>query len=622
MNKKGNERSQEEGRQKPICGRVSRGLGRGPIAATVGTCIMVACAPLQPMVHDSRLFGSTFEGQTTDQNGGAAQGSHPEIRLTGTLPAAIEAADAQRLAYLNAAAQYSALRNTTPLLAGALGATALFLGVTDTGSKTLAQGLGLGSVATLSGAAYYDNHPRQMVYISAAEAIGCLILAQRPLLMTQSDKADLDNGIENLRAALAELDSITPLYGQDDPSSQHIERIRGGAVANLEKAVKLRVALDTAGVVLRSHVLDVVGAADREIAKTDPNPAAVTTVLSGLVPGAGATFPGTAFDVFRGGFTGRSSANTPGLPDSLRRVAQAASRLGVHVERASAAAAIVKEMKACQPPRAEGELRIVPNEATVVMKPTDRRVYTVSGGTGLPQASIIGTYDAGTTAADTTLQNGVVTVVLTTRNANSAHQPILFISDAAGRTTREIRIQVQAGTDGQAGAGSNRASGGPDARSGASGSTDWSRPPMSFWELLTNEQRKMVRQTINAGDSSTPQWTTADDQALKAFAPMDNPTALNRDLYVRIREEAIRKLPAGERVADQLASDDVWRLKIRILCRVNKEGDPRPAEIFDSRLREVIFRFQERERGLPLDGYLDRATNERILKTGCRNQGG
>src|SRR5262249_42672460 len=137
-------------------------------------------------------------------------GVSPQDEFVGDLSSAMDAADAQRAAYLNASAQYSVLRNGSTLLGAGLGASALLLGVLGGGSQELRLGLASGALSAVGVGTLYDNRIRQAVYVNGALAIGCSIAAVAPLRVRRGFYDGLVTHTQQLAAALDELRIILP----------------------------------------------------------------------------------------------------------------------------------------------------------------------------------------------------------------------------------------------------------------------------------------------------------------------------------------------------------------------------------------------------------------------------
>jgi len=584
------------------------------LAVLLTCCLSLSsCAILSPQIHDKKLFETEYAPQAKNGITPAKSGN-----FVGDLPAAIDAASAQGRAYFNAAGQYSTLRNTVPLFAGVTGISALLLGAMDNGSQDLRLGLAGVSAASLGIAGFYDNRPRQLIYLAGATAITCAIAAQKPLLVTDKTQNTLTADTNGLRAAL------TKFSGE-----LNTNRAREGAVQlfNLEKAMQaidaanvvLRDAasyehkVDTAGVALREKVKEIVAAVDTQVVKTDPDPQAMKGVLASF----GAAFPkagaapkvealanrptsggGDWFDAF--------VVNIINLTGTLRADLDA---LAVDANK------VQESMAACKVPDVPGALKVDPDETShSITKLPSNLVYSIRGGTLPISAGLSGEYPVGAFTSETTSKDGSLQVSVAITAAAKGHTATLNIADNSGSPPRHIDISV---SDSAEVVVSQTTTPVPQVKKPAPPKA----PPLSA--DLTAQRLAMIRRVVQS-NSSAPALTADDETAIKTYASKNKlPEELGRGsaLYNAILADA-------RNAASSLDPDAAEKEMIagNIIAPLRQACGLAPADgaaALDKDLRAKVFDFEEQsqrgqESDLSIDGRLDAKELTAMVKAGCK----
>jgi hypothetical protein len=543
--------------------RPVRSLGVFAFALALG-----GCALLKPHIHEDALFETTYAQQPAT-SGKQANVNAANVQFAGDLANAIDDANRQRVGYLDATSQYSTVRNTAPLIATGLGAASLFMAITSGGISDTAAGLGLGSAGTIGLAVFYDNRPRQLVYISGADAIGCAIVAQRPLLMMQEDYDELRQEITELAAAIADLRAYTATHMTPWPVSPADPNYSPGAISKLDNWAigilhggrMLRRGIDSAGFALREKVISIVTAVDREIVKTDPDPKGIQQVIAGLGSSASGLLPATgpAQKKIEGGQQG-GSLIADGLIARAERVRTLATSLSLRLDEAQALADVASKVETCNPEQALSTLRIVPDELGVVdVNAGTTKTYAILGGVGLPRVGVAGDFPQDSVKTKLDLASGVVQVT------------VEFTPDAVGNA----QLIVADGSD---------------------------LPPKTISFRIAPTTKKAA---------ATPAPVVAAPIPLVvAPAPAVAP--------VRTRDAAL--LLIGPQDAEETELHETG-LIVQVRCRLKLPKEPTdPNERFDAALRGAIYDFQveaaKTNPAIKVGGQVDKATFEAVQSVG------
>jgi hypothetical protein len=409
--------------------------GIGRLRAGV-VCLCVAslsgCALFNPHVRAPELDAFRYSSQ-----GGGEPNRPNKVMFAGDLPAAIDAAEAQRRVYTNAAEVYSVLRNTTPIVLTGMGATGLYLGITYSGDNTTRAltALGIGAASLLGLSTYLDNRPRQQLYYSASLAIGCAITATRPLLLTQADYDRLVDGLTDLDTAL---------FNAEVAGARAIDTTNIIAAARVVQSGgrEFRRLVDLGGAELIESVRAIKDKVDAEIAKTTPDIASSTQLIAALGPTATRLVPTPPVvppELARGRVTPQS-----GSPEALLgEVAAAAAIVSSYVDTAAALERVAKDLEDCKPPVAENALTLRPDVDQIVVEPPQTVSFVVSGGTGIPTAAFAGVQPADAKVTPEFSNGGLVFNAVFGPNASGTGSSLVF-SDGSGRATREVKVTIAA----------------------------------------------------------------------------------------------------------------------------------------------------------------------------------
>lgn len=602
------------------------------------------CAVTAPYVHEPRLMQNYYGSTPFTGADGIPQTQHKaKIEYAGDLPDAVDDANAQRQRYFDAAAQYGTLKSSAPLAAAALGIPALLLGIADAGSTNLRLGLGAGSAAAVGLATFYDNQPRQLVYLGGADAIRCAIVSQRPLLVPKTQYETMVTDITALRAATGQLatalGTIATLRANRLYDPDGARAVLTTALETLRSANEYKQLIDSAGFSLREKVISIVAAVDRELVKTDPDPRNIYRLLADIAPAAqGIAGNAIAGKTFAPSVLGQGFSSAPLDLDAATLATIHASGLVLsHLEAASASEAS-KALETCRPPEAQRTITLSPDEvrhdvATVPMT----LAYTAFSGFGMPQATLAGAYPAGaftilpperasqSVGLQTTAGATVNILQLHVKVAENAkgHTATLTITDGSGFGQRQVTLRVAGEAAAALRPSGGSSSTGRQTGNGSSGGSTRSSDPAN---RLTEAERALVRREIGSGRDGAPPIDAQDSGPLKAYSESHGipvSEGLSQAAYKAIVANARTKLPAllPDEVEKQLVTSGE-ALVVRSKC-VPKEplgdADARdPARVYTPAFRRTLFDLQ---RGLqerltpppPIEGRLNEPTYRHII---------
>jgi hypothetical protein len=438
------------------------------IAALLVVQNIAGCSLLNPYVRNNAL-------------------SHDYTRdnppFAGGLPKAIDDADAQRREYYDAVGDQAELKNGIALSLIPMSAAALYLGITETStiSRDAIAGIGLGGASIFGLGSYLYSEPRQRVYLTGSQAIGCAILSMRAYLVTQTDYDALGQGLALLEAKASDVESdmaavraLAAGLGGGNPT-----RIEATALLNLasDRVVRareviaagwqLRGDVDQAGFVLRTKVAAIVDSVSLEVAKTDPDLQALTAIIAGLQENAtkftSVARPATTEKkegTQAAGASERALRNREAdLRYAMSRLREASDDLAsatVTVDRFVARAAAVRsksgDIDQCRVPEADSGFRVFPDVATLDVKPGDTVKFVVTGGTGTPRAALVGLMSSKVTLT-TGLEGGNFIATVAIQTGAPAGNAELQLTDATGKSRRSVVLKIAA--SGGSGSGSD-----------------------------------------------------------------------------------------------------------------------------------------------------------------------
>lgn len=407
------------------------------------------CALFDPHKHSEKLFNREYATNQADSKTKSdndltkiyiGELANPDFAL-----AKNDASD-QRNAYLEAAGTYSQLRNAAPLAAGAVGISTLFLGTfegTDTSSLT-ALGLGVASILGIS--KYYDNQPREDLYYQAANAIDCMINNHAPLAYTKAQYDRLEYNRNKLIKTLEETEYLINVkyppedtVWQDNPpeySYGDILKLISKGDNSLSNANDLVNEINTSGDILRGNVRLLVENVDKEIIKTEPNPNAMYEILNGL---GLSKYLSQAAPPQKKDQLQKNSINSQEINGAVDKLIIAIDIIDREIIKFSEKTKAIEKLQSCKPPQAKGSLIVVPEDSVININAGESRLFTVTGGIGIPRIGLSGELKSVTPTIE--LINGVVQVKLATEKSASG-SGTLSIFEGSGLTRHDTTINI------------------------------------------------------------------------------------------------------------------------------------------------------------------------------------
>lgn len=582
-------------------------MKRALLLGLSATLLVSGCAAIDPMVRSGALFNMRYGSQAS------ADAPRPTEQWLSGVADALDAVDSQRRAYLNAARQFAVLSNAGPLVAAGLGVSSLLVGTLGgPGSRDTAIGLGVGALAALGLTTFYDKDTRQVIYLGAADALGCIIAAYAPLRIR---RAEYDGLLRDANALRSDLASLAGESGTSTRwTNQQIAELATRANEAIASVEALPQALGTAEIRIRERAINIVTAVDRELVRTAPDPASVFAVVGGISSGIEVLLPG--------GFQRPPAAQRAGVADvPLDRQADAVqARLAGLTTRFRAVAGFEQAQEAaasCRLPDLPGLLRVTPPDIvrTVSTVPAEL-AYVVSGGQG-GQSIFLRSGTPGFELRSDPPVGGSTRVTVRVAEAARGRTEALVIADGSGRVSREIILRVVGGaaavSPSSAGEGGRATVAGGQNRSGGG---------------LNPQEAALVRQQLGL----PPEVSLSEESARSVVRNFLAARGLSRhsdreayDLLIgEARAKAIERPPNQFERALLQEGGNAGNLH-RCLLGLGPTDASDPAAVFDRDFRGRLFDFQRRSavfvRGpteqvnLPISGELDRDQRRNLERT-------
>lgn len=558
--------------------------------------VFAGCVAVDPMIRSPALFEARYAS-----DGAPAPDASSETWLGG-IASTLDAVDAQRRAYLEAARQLAILSNAGPLVAAGLGVSSLLVAALGgPSSRDTAIGLGAGAASALGLTTFYDREIRQAIYLGAADALGCLIVAYAPLRIRRSVFELLARDAASLRDTLDRLVAATGT--RQRWTNEQIGELRQRANEAIWAVETLPQTLATAEIRLRERAIALVTAVDRELTRTAPDPAAVFATVGGITTGIETLIPSAfqrpdARQMSRGEdaeadrLADRAQAQLAGLTARLRSVAS--------VDQAHEAAA------SCRLPDLPGLLRVTPPDTvrTIATVPAEL-TYVVSGGQG-GQSIFLRSGVPGFELRSEPPVGGSTRVTVRVTEAAKGRTESLVVADGSGRASREIVLRVAADAATTTSQAASRSG------SGARGEARQSTAD------LTPQEEALVRLRLEL-DRNTPLTGETARAALKDFAAaLGRSDTSPRDIYELVIGEARRAAlarPPNEFETSLLEQGGNGGHLHRCLLGLPVALSSAPSAVFDRSFRGAMFDFQRKsppfqpnptqQVHLPITGELD-----------------
>lgn len=553
--------------------------------------------------------------------------NQPRKVSAGDLNAAIDDANAQALAYFDASAQYSQLRNISPLAAAGLGVSAALLGIIGGGSAGTRIGLAGAGATALGLGTYYDNRPRQLVYLSGAKAIACAVTAQAPFLLSPEAKTRLETDMTALRAAIAALAlALRPPIPPRSPGfrtqTPDAETILTSARAILSDAEGFSRGLQTAGLVLREQVKGIVAAVDIQVVRTDPDPQAIQSVIASVTSAARPPPPASNLPSSNAG--PKSSAPGDTIDSAAADAVQATDAVQADLGGNAPASAGNSVPPTCQVEQVAGALNLLPNETMHDFTAANTTlVYTVLGGTNPVTASLSGEYPAGAFAVTQSSANGAIVVTVSVAAAAAGHNAQLIVADGSGRPPHTVALRVPAGATVVPGGKPPPSTSGSTNSPNSNGQQPVKKTDTTGKGGLTSVQLEILRRIVGlpVTTNSAPSLTSDELPAVQKYVKDNSIQATMANNGLVVDAALVAAVQAFALMADvktpvtQGELDLIGRLPNEII-QLRKECDVTPSSpaAVDPALRRKIFNFQiAAQTGSPADPPVDGILTETMI---------
>lgn len=569
-----------------------------------------------PHLHSSRLLASAELTRDPDSVlGTAGAGS--------ALGEVFEAAKEQQRNYLSAVSDQSSMRQLSPLIAaGTAISGGLLLSGGATASNTIT-GL-LGGAAALAVFNQYSSNPaRQYMYLAGASAIGCVVDSQGPLWarVRSVDRAvaagrRLDAALQEFRTARGD-GTMVGAQWQVPSDLQRLEASAANALAQVALTpATVRADFDQAAMRMRSRLVEIVIAVDRELLKTLPEPGAALRLAANFQTTL-AAFRAPPIDVLAG--PGGQARTTP----TRNNLDEKAYALDAAVKAVVEALAAIEQapLRSTEPnPCALANLPNLMRMQPLVTTHRFTRVneswtFLVSGGVGPRLGTPVGT--APSTAISivrTEVGTDTTQFVVTAREAAPNAEARLVLSEASGQPPIEVTLVLPGSTPPAAAPNRDRSggSGGSETRTNARSQLTLAEADlMRRWAALPTRQPITP---LNPSELSTiGLLVTSRGQGWDGQV---TPGLVNSVAAGIVASFATLQPTPTEIIA---AAAPVTSGELAVVARKLCHAWPvasgarvsSPTELFTPAFREKLFRFQRRQNtpdAPPATGVLDDAT--------------
>lgn len=377
-------------------------------AAGLTACLALAsggCSLLNPYVRAPELDAGDAGAA------GLPASDRPHNRA---LLAAVKVAAAQRKAYYDAVSDRAKLRNGMPLLLVPLGAAALYKGLSSPGGESTRRILlqeGLVGASIYGVGSYYTSSAREQTYLAGAKALSCSLYAATPFFLPDELAERL--GAAKLDALSVQVAKVRGLKDRVRAAADALgtdagTRVTLGALADratssidaatelLRRAAETQAALDDVGARLRAMVETVVVEVAVQIARTEPDPSAVLTIVAGLPATAkkfasGGTFAAASPEAAQAPGGAVTSAGVPAteLAAAVNDLDPQAATVRFALDTLAQRVRAVPALDTCRVQLAQGSIDITPDDG-VEMGVGQTRQFVIRSSAGIPSVEWVG----------------------------------------------------------------------------------------------------------------------------------------------------------------------------------------------------------------------------------------
>jgi len=403
---------------------------------------------------------------------------------------AVAYANEWRYSYYNAVGNDSILRNTVGLGIIPLSALALYRGVASTNHAHNIAALGIGAASLYLGGSYLQSSPRQKVYLAGSQAIGCALLAVRPLLMSVTDYQALLTDLQALSTSLATTDGAVrsaqawiqqaKAAGAKDSDAAEAtaeltaaQSLQADATQIWTNGTSLAASIKDAGYTLGVTVDNIRDTVSGKIIDTEPDLASIMSAVGGLgklattfeptapVAAATASTATTSPITIKGAAPGEALLKeaTDGLRAAEADLAAKANAVRQRINVAAAAAKVDSALASCKVADVDDGFHVVPDAAQQTLPADQSLRFTVTSAAGIPRASRAGAVVTGVDLSSEFEQGSFVAIVHAAANTPGGTMQ-LVLADSTGKHQKTITIKIT-----KAGAAPSTSRGTPQANS-------------------------------------------------------------------------------------------------------------------------------------------------------------
>jgi len=331
--------------------------------------------------------------------------------------------------------------------------TSLFLGTLGGAGVHTLTALGLGTAGGYGISRYYDNKPREDLYYQAAIAIDCIINTHSPLGFNSDQYNQIDTNLNKLIVALRKANDLLDKYRIDDLAWQGdpgyskadaIKKINLGEKTRRDSGELISL-INNAGEVLRGKVRILVINVDREILKTEPDPAAMMQILNGLGVNNLKIEPGINIH-------GSNQSNLKSkqrdlnfsqidVKDTLVALDSAVTLIDDQLNKTVTAIRTKEDQDSCKPPTAKSNLIVDPEDSAITMNAGESRQFIVMGSVGIPRVGLSGDFPSNSVSYETRLVNGVVQITVEAK-IEAKGSATLSIFDGSSLSTHKTQLNI------------------------------------------------------------------------------------------------------------------------------------------------------------------------------------
>lgn len=375
----------------------------------------------------------------------------------------------------------------------------MFLGITSetSANRDAIAGLGIGGAALFAAGTLAHNATYQQIYLAGSKAVGCAVIAARPLLVKREDYEVLQNALAALRSGD---DSISGVETKIDAVRLAAENLRKvvpnaapAAAADIRAAAAAKVVAraETAAVQGRQYLSRIAGAhttivqtvhnirdsVSAEIIKNEPslqslaqltgslgrlgtgfgqvnNVHATATTFESQVLGERDIQSEVAKRVGNGANEYEADAKVRTEQENLKLLADHVEALRTaemalaenvnivadHVNDAEEMGQAVTSVEECEVEDIPGTFRIDPTLAQIDLDAGEEYTFRVSGGSGLPSASVVGKMVSGLTV-DRSAGDPYMFTVKVAANTVDGEGSVLF-QDGSLNNRQSVKVVV------------------------------------------------------------------------------------------------------------------------------------------------------------------------------------